>query len=72
MIKRLTAAAVITATSIIIFANMALIPFSQAIAGALLSWNIQLLFQGAAALMLGAAVYIYVKGNQYQIGVQLL
>ncbi len=58
--------------SIVIFANMVLMPFSQAIAGALLSWNVQLLFLGAAALMMGTAIYIYSAGDQYQIGEQLL
>jgi hypothetical protein len=58
--------------SIVLFANMALMPFSQAIAGALLSWNVQLLFVGAAALMIGVAIYIYVAGDRYQIGDQLL
>jgi MFS family permease len=58
--------------SIVIFANMALMPFSQAIAGALLTWNVQLLFLGAAALMIGAAIYIYLVGDRYQIGDQLL
>ncbi len=58
--------------SIVIFANMVLMPFSQAIAGALLSWNVQLLFLGAAALMGGTAIYIYTEGDQVQIGEQLL
>lgn len=58
--------------SVVIFASMVLMPFSQAIAGALLIWNVQLLFLGAAALMVGTALYIYSAGAQYQIGEQLL
>jgi hypothetical protein len=58
--------------SVVIFASMVLMPFSQAIAGALLIWNVQFLFLGAAALMVGTAIYIYSAGDQYQIGEQLL
>ncbi len=58
--------------SMVIFANMVSMPFSQAIAGALLSWNVQLLFLGTAVLMVETAIYIYSVGHQYQIGEQLL
>jgi MFS family permease len=55
-----------------IFANMALIPFSQAISGAVLRWNTEILFLGASALLIGAAIYIYFFGDKYKIGDYLL
>lgn len=55
-----------------IFANMALIPFSQAISGAVLRWNVEILFLGASILMIGAAIYIYVSRDKYKIGDYLL
>ena len=55
-----------------IFANMALIPFSQAISGAVLRWNVEILFLGASALLIGAAIYIYFFGDRYKIGDHLL
>jgi MFS family permease len=58
--------------SIVIFANMALVPFSQAIAGAVLRWNVEILFLGASALMVGTAIYIYSSRDRYQVGDQLL
>jgi hypothetical protein len=58
--------------SIAIFANLALLPFSQAIAGAVLRWNIEILFLGASALLIGAAIYIRFFGDKYEIGDYLL
>ena len=58
--------------SIVIFSNMLLMPFSQAIAGAVLRWNVESLFLGAAVLMIGAAISIYLAGGRYKIGDQLL
>jgi len=58
--------------SIVIFANMVLVPFSQAIAGVVLGWNVVILYLGAAALLIGAAMYIYFAGDRYEIGNQLL
>jgi MFS family permease len=55
-----------------IFANMALIPFSQAISGAVLRWKTEILFLGASILMIGAAIYIYVSRDKYRIGDYLL
>jgi MFS family permease len=55
-----------------IFANLALIPFSQAISGAVLRWNTEILFLGASILMIGAAIYIYVSRDKYKIGDYLL
>jgi MFS family permease len=58
--------------SVVIFANLALMPFSQASAGAVLHWNVESLFLGAAALLFGAALYIYSSGEKYKIGERLL
>jgi MFS family permease len=58
--------------SVVIFANMALMPFSQAIAGAVLRWSVEILFLGASALMIGAAFYINTSIEKVKIGDQLL
>jgi MFS family permease len=58
--------------SIVLFANLVLIPFSQAMAGALLRWNVEILFIGASALMIGAAIYIYASRDRDQIADQFL
>jgi hypothetical protein len=58
--------------NIVMFATMALMPFSEALAGALLRWNVEILFIGASVLMIRAAIYIYSSRDRYQIGDQLL
>ena len=58
--------------STVLFANMALIPFSQAIAGAILRWNVEILFLGAATLMIGTSIYIYTSLDKNKIADQLL
>ena len=44
--------------SLVLFANMALIPISQAIAGGVLRWNVPLLFVGASVLLGVLALYL--------------
>ncbi len=44
--------------SLILFANMALMPLSQALAGGILRWNAAVLFVGAATLLAGLAFYL--------------
>jgi MFS family permease len=44
--------------SLVLFANMALIPISQAIAGGILRWNVPLLFVAASTLLGVLALYL--------------
>ena len=58
--------------SLILFANMALMPISQALAGGLLRWNEAILFVGAAALLAGLAVYLVMPQANKDLSEQLL
>jgi hypothetical protein len=51
--------------SLILFANLALIPFSQLIAGILMKKNTALLFFGASALLIALAFYIHATRDKY-------
>ena len=44
--------------SLILFANVGLVPISQALSGAVLRWNVTALFVGAAVFMLAIAVWL--------------
>jgi len=44
------------------FASMRLTPFSQALAGGVLRWNVWFLFAAAGALMFGLALYLLLQG----------
>jgi len=48
--------------SLVMFASMRLTPFSQALAGGVLRWNVWFLFAAAGALMFGLALYLLLQG----------
>jgi MFS family permease len=58
--------------SLILFANMALMPISQALAGGILRWNAAILFVGAGALLAGLALYLVMPRASHNLSEQLL
>ena len=58
--------------SMILFANMALMPLSQALAGGILRWNVAFLFVAAAALLVGLALYLTTPQANSNLSEQLL
>lgn len=58
--------------SLILFANMALMPLSQALAGGILRWNAASLFVGAGVLLAGLAFYLVTPRANQDLSEQLL
>jgi hypothetical protein len=57
--------------SMVLLANLGLMPLSQAIAGAVLRWNVPLLFLTAGGLMALCAIYLALPGVGSLLGKQL-
>lgn len=58
--------------SLVLFANMAFMPLSQAVAGGVLRWNVAALFVGAAALLGGLALFLLTPGARNDLSEQLI
>ena len=58
--------------SMVVLANLGLMPLSQAVAGAMLRWNIPALFLLAGGLMLACAVYLAMPSVSSLISVRLM
>ncbi len=58
--------------SMLLFANMALIPLSQTVAGAMLRWNTPALFVSAATLLIGLTLYLALPGKSRTLSSSLI
>jgi MFS family permease len=58
--------------SMVLLANLGLMPLSQALAGGVLRWNVTALFATAGGLLLACAVYLAMPGTSSLLSVQLV